>query len=949
MKRFLSLALSLLLIVMMIPLGTFVASAGTTLPIDWFGPDPDPVPQPLSSGTTGDCTWALYEGGRLLISGEGAMGNYEPFLDPAPWGESITEVVIADGVTSIGSKAFYNCKTLTSATIPDSVTSIGHWAFRVCTSLTSVIIPDSVTSIGHLAFEGCTSLTSVTISDSVPEIGSMVFYGCTGLADADGFIIIHGLLYGYCGEASDVVIPDTVTTIGYMAFENCTNLTSVTIPDSVTFIDYGAFCGCEGLTSMVIPDSVTEIGDYAFNGCTCLMDDDGFIIIRGVLHGYCGGASYVVVPDSVTSVGSYAFSDCTNLTSVTISDSVTMIGEGAFAWCTSLESVSISDSVTSIGENAFYDCMNLTSVTIGKSVTSIGNYAFEYWDNEADDYRVPPNLTLSVYKGSAAHTYAVDNEIPFELIEAAASSGTTGDCTWALNDGVLTVSGKGRMADYEDATPWGTDITAFVAEEGVTYIGSGALGGCAKLASVTLPSTLTEIGQGAFGGTAALTSATLPAGVTKLGMFAFGGSGLTAIHIPAALTDVGGGAIGGCTALESITVDAENPVYRGVGNALVFKDSGILLTGCKATVIPADGSVTAIGMGAFMGCSTLTALTVPACVTEIGEQAFSGCPVTLSVYENSAAHTYAVNNGIPFEFLSDEPVATGTTGDCTWALYGDGSLILSGSGATADYEVGDDLPWGDKVTSLVAEDGVTAIGAYAFWNCMDLTAVTLADSVTAVGEAAFLSCETLGALTAPGLTDLGEAAFACCWALADEQGYIIVNGILFDYCGEDINLTLPNSVTAVGAGALGLQPGVTSVSLPVSVTGIGAGAFADNEDLTTVVILASVTGIGEHAFDDCPNLTLYVYEDSAAHAYAMANGIPFVLIEGPAGIPGDLDGDEVVTDDDAIYLLLYTFFPDEYPIDNPAACDFDGDGFVSDDDAIWLLLYTFFPDEYPIA
>ncbi len=130
------------------------------------------------------------------------------------------DVVIPDGVTSIGDYAFSSCKNLKSITIPDSVTNIGDWAFHECTSLTSVIIPNSVTSIGENAFRGCESLASVTMGNSVTSIGDCAFYFCTSL--------------------TSVTIPDSVTSIGSYAFYG-TSLASVTIPKGVTTIGEYAF------------------------------------------------------------------------------------------------------------------------------------------------------------------------------------------------------------------------------------------------------------------------------------------------------------------------------------------------------------------------------------------------------------------------------------------------------------------------------------------------------------------------------------------------------------------------------------------------------------------------------------------------------------------------------------------------------------------------------------
>ena len=112
-------------------------------------------------GSCGDnLTWRL-TARTLTIRGTGAMYDYNHNMKPAPWNDyadQIHEVVIEDGVTSIGAFAFYGCTGLASIDIPASVTSIGERAFYG-TDLTSVEIPASVTSIGERAFYYCTGLT----------------------------------------------------------------------------------------------------------------------------------------------------------------------------------------------------------------------------------------------------------------------------------------------------------------------------------------------------------------------------------------------------------------------------------------------------------------------------------------------------------------------------------------------------------------------------------------------------------------------------------------------------------------------------------------------------------------------------------------------------------------------------------------------------------------------
>ena len=391
----------------------------------------------VASGNCGSdgssLTWSLDSAGTLTISGTGEMQDYlDSNTGRAPWyddyHDSITKVVIRDGVTHIGDSAFLKCRYLTEISISGSVASIGADAFESCIRLTDIVLPEGVESIGYGAFTFCEALKSVRIPNSLSSLGGNVFFECRELTDVYATDLEHWMRLPFQSPESNPMyyadnlyfgdqlvenlqIPEGVSSIGANTFYGCSGLKSVSFPDSLTTIGESAFRSCTGLTGLSFPDSLTTIGDSAFRDCTGLTDlslpDRATALGRSVFSG-CAGLTSISLPEDLTQISYGLFSGCSGISSFTIPPKVTRIEGYAFSNCTGLRSIAIPESVTQIDDWAFQYCRMLSSISIPNTVSEISEYAL---------YRCSVDLVVSCHRDSAAHALALQENYDVDLEE----------------------------------------------------------------------------------------------------------------------------------------------------------------------------------------------------------------------------------------------------------------------------------------------------------------------------------------------------------------------------------------------------------------------------------------------------------------------------------------------------------------------------------------------------
>ena len=807
---------------------------------------------------------------KLQEIGSFAFSNFEYIPKTAE------ELAFDDAETS---KQWYiGENTVTKVIIPEGVEKINSYAFANLTGLEEIVLPSTLQSIEYGAFFGCTSLEKITFSgeNNLQIISKNAFENCAleGTLDLSAVCVISDYAFAGNTKLEGVKTGDSLLSIGKYAFAGCKKLKDVTIgADKVKYGAY-AFTGCEALESFyvnaaVLPEGmfyeaknmqsvtvgpdVNTIGEFAFRDTKI----DSFEVSSGNKAFKVQTADYILSADGKT---------LNAVSPVTTGDfsaeniggaEVTAVGNGAFSHNTKLTSVALPQ-VTVVGDYAFGSSEQITSVTLGQ-LTEIGEYAF--FETGITEM---PQFTVDTEIGKYAFSFT-------DLISVTIPDGMT------VAEGVFS-----ECLKLEDVTI-GNNVTlekfAFnmtvdnifdirnYNEDGEKYFYYEFVGGIKNL---TIGDNAV-IGDNAFSGNANLEKVTLGAGA-ELGYMAFyNNSGLKEIDLSQA-KKIGDYALSGD--VYYVCVD-DSMAY-----AAVSKDGKYIYSYHGPQITEIDlAAAESIGEYAFSYCRELTDVKLNDTITEIPQYAFAGC---VSLKNIDLSKVTSVGDYAFIESAALETVdmsSAETIGEYAF-VYCTGLKDVTLSEAGTDIGEGtfsycEALP---EVKNLQASEN---IGAYAF-AYTDIREADLSGAVV-IDDFAFLKEEltpfrvTLG----QNIETLGDNPFAMCalepFAVPNDQSFNgktyagsvytfdysdnvkVIDGSLYcrkgsgleliAYAGIDpVNMKVADGTVRITAHAFAGSD-VQMVTLPHTTTSIGHKAFYLCDDLHTVVFGSYYAPILEEEFD----------------------------------------------------------------------------------------------------
>ena len=828
---------------------------------------------------------------------------------------ALTKMVLSSDIESIGNYSFYGCTNLTEIIANSTITkltSVGNGAFEGCSVLlklfngaeNQIVVPNGVETIGYNAFKNNTSITKVVVPNTVTSIGEGAFKYCSNLEDitipfvgssetttstryqAFGHIFgyydyssTHYLMSDSTSYTSQTVSHTTSSYTYYHAYSIPKSIRSVTITKQTT-IPANAFRNCDLIETINLAENTVSIGDYCFYNCKGITayngNENGVSILPKTLVNISNYAFYnnislasVTFSNSMESIGDYAFYGCSNLSEF-IADSaitkLTSIGSSAFHNCVLLGQlfngvdgeINIPNGVTFIGANAFYNNDAITKVIVPNTVTSIGDGAFKYCSNLAD-------ITLP-FVGSSETTTSVKNQAfgyIFGYYDDSSSEYLTSNTSYEYTSQTYYITGGGYTYYYAYYIPESIRSVTITKQ---TNIPANAFRNCDLIEVINIPTNTVSIGDYCFYNCKAVTSyngnasgvSILPETLVNISNYVFyNNAALTNVVLSSNVETIGNYAFYGCSSLTTaisnstiskLTTIGDNAFY----NCVILNKS---FNGSDGEInIPVG--VETIGAGAFYNNDAITKVVVPNTVTSIGDGAFKYCSnladITIPFVGSSETTTsprYQAFGHIfgYYDYSSSQYLTSNSSYD-----YTSQTIYTTGGGYTYYYAYY--IPESIRSVTITKQ---TNIPANAFRNCDLIEEINIPTNTVSIGDCCFYNCKALTGLDVSANVAIGKNAFDNS-GLLNKTGIVYIGNVLYKYNGTmpaGYTLKVKEGTTAIQANAFNGCSGLTNLILPNSLKTIGAGAFNGCSSLKVVEIPSSVTSIGAGAFNGCSAMT----------------------------------------------------------------------------------------------
>lgn len=710
-------------------------------------------------------------GDNYLINLAGSGSTYDTFTAStlpgwsATYGSKVTEIIVDDTVTTIGNYLFYGHSALEKVTFGSGLTRIGDYAFANCTAFEAQDAEWNcpVTEFGSFAFANC-SIKKAGVPATITKLGSGVFSGNP----------VEQISYRATAAAAH-----TADVVPFSGLADSVD-TTITIADSVTSIPAFMFYKAE-VEKINIGTGVASIGEAAFSG-----SKTAEVAIPN------GNAAYRVNAD-----GNLYTAD--NLTIVaylgnhqdaayTLATGVNTIAAGAFYGHPFLERMTFDATVINIGKEAFFACDKLESIAVNDFMDEASFLAEvtvgENWSGSAEVIFSGLSWDIGVTKGAMTATLYSDGRLAITGSGLMKNWASASAVDWYSKRNTITkVTFDGDIQSIGAYAFSGCEsLSDCVLPDSVSNIGQYAFFDCKGITFFRVPDKVTTINTYTFANCTSLYWVDCGLGVQSIAPFAFAGCPTARyIAINGSAAEVKGNAFQGDKNATLLIVGKQQMTdftdYTGINDAATGSVDTKVFRICYLKDIEqgrllkryaANNTTAAIGStGSYANTSdlyaysfdsnndgkadylhvagasamettwadktqvpwneireTLTKVCVEDDVTSVGPYAFEDCTALTFARIGKGAATFSThafyNCSSLKEFLCN--VRSFSTG----SLTADSNVFVN-AGASAGF-------------SVVFEDDATRIPGYLFYNCKNLTNLTLGKGISSINSFAFAGC-----------------------------------------------------------------------------------------------------------------------------------------------------------------------------------------------------------------